>query len=69
MYHFGAKGSGHSFCFFSSPTISSGCVTRVTVIPFSVQPIIGHGVRVAFDLHFDCFSGQSLGPFDSNTVG
>ena len=50
-YNFGAKGSGQSFGFFSSPPISSGHATRVTWILFFVQPIIGHGVRVAFDLH------------------
>ena len=42
----------------------------MTSIPFSVQPIIGYGVQVAlFDLHSDCFSGQSLGLVGSNTEG
>ena len=52
-YHFGAKGSGQSFGFFLPPTISSGHATRVTCIPFFVQPIIGHGVQLAFNLHSD----------------
>ena len=47
------KGLSNHLAFFSSPTISSGHAIRVTCIPFFVQPIIGHGVRVAFDLHFD----------------
>ena len=45
----------------------SGRATTMTYIPFSVQPIIGHVVLVAFDLHSDCFSGQSLGLVSSNT--
>ena len=41
----------------------------MTYIPFSVQPIIGYGVQVAFDLHSDSFSGQFLGLVSSNTEG
>ena len=42
----------------------------MTNIPFSVQPIIGYGVRVVlFDLHSGCFSGQSLWLVSSNTEG
>ena len=33
----------------------------MTYIPLSVQLIIGYRVLVAFDLHSDCFGGQSLG--------
>ena len=47
----------------------SGRATTMTYIPFSVQPIIGHGVLVAVDLHSDCFSGQSLGLVSSNAEG
>ena len=31
---------------YSSPSISSGQATRVTSIPFFVQPIIDHGEQV-----------------------
>ena len=54
-----------SFFFLS---ISSGRATTMTYIPFSVQPIIGHGVQVALACS-DCFSGQSLGLVSSNTDG
>ena len=63
------KGQANHLAFSSSSSISSGRATTMTYIPFSVQPIIGHGVLIAFDLHSDCFSGQSLGLVSSNTEG
>ena len=43
----GVFSMGQSFGFFPSPTIPSGYDNGVTCILFFVQPIIGHGVRVA----------------------
>ena len=65
---FSAKGSGQSFGSFSSST-SSSHATTMTYIPFSIHPTTGHGVLAVFDLHSDCFSGQSLGLVSSNTEG
>ena len=45
---FGAKGSDQSFGLFFFLSISSGHATTMNYIPFSIQPIIGHGVLVAF---------------------
>ena len=45
---------------FLLPLFSSSQATTMTYIPFSVQPIIGHGVQAAFGLHsYLPFNGQS----------
>ena len=67
-YFLAQKAQANHLASFFFLSISSGHATTMTYIPFSVQPIIGHGVQVTlFDLHSDCFSGQSLGLVSSNT--